>query len=181
MDKLTLERAIAEAYASAPAEVQVLHTLEINHRAFTQPARVARWPLEPEPRRFSLRLEDDATYNPGAVVEFIGLPFEVTLPEKSENSPGEFTLRISGVGDYLDADLEAAALSGGRITAVYREYVMGREDDGPAQVWPGIVVSSPYLDASSGALTATGSVLDWVNRKYGRLYTPGRYPALVRG
>ena len=176
-----LEKAIAEAYAAAPVDVQVLHTLELMHKSFTQPARVARWPLEPNVKRFSLRLEEDADYDPGAVVEFIGLPFEISLPEKTENSPGEFSLRIAGVGDFFDADLEAAALSGGAITAVYREYVLGREDEGPAQVWPGIHINSPSLDAGSGALQATGTVLDWVNRKFGRLYTPGRYPALVRG
>ena len=176
-----LQKAIAEAYAAAPVDVQVLHTLELVHKSFLHPARVARWPLEPDARRFRLRLEDNADYDPGSVVEFIGLPFDISLPEKTENSPGEFTLRITGVGDYFDADLEAAALSGGQITAVYREYVLGREEEGPAQVWPGIHINSPYLDATTGTLQATGTVLDWVNRKYGRLYTPGRYPALVRG
>lgn len=107
-----LQKAVAEAYASAPVEVQMLHTLELNHKSFTQPARVARWPLEPEPRRFMLRLEDDAAYDPGALAEFIGLPFDISLPEKSENTPGEVNLRICGVGDYFDEDLEAAALGG---------------------------------------------------------------------
>ena len=106
-----LQKAIAEAYASAPVEVQMLHTLELNHKSFTQPARVARWPLEPEPRRFMLRLEDDAAYDPGALAEFIGLPFDISLPEKSENTPGEVNLRICGVGDYFDEDLEAMHLN----------------------------------------------------------------------
>ena len=176
-----LQKAIAEAYASAPVEVQMLHTLELNHKSFTQPARVARWPLEPEPRRFMLRLEDDAAYDPGALAEFIGLPFDISLPEKSENTPGEVNLRICGVGDYFDDDLEAAALGGGSITAIYRGYVLGREEEGPAEAWPGIHIGSPYLDAATGDLTATGTVLDWINLPFGRLYTPGRYPALVRG
>ena len=176
-----LQKAIAEAYASAPVDVQMLHTLELNHKSFTQPARVARWPLEPEPRRFMLRLEDDAAYDPGALAEFIGLPFDISLPEKSENTPGEVNLRISGVGDYFDEDLEAAALGGGSITAIYRGYVLGREEEGPAEAWPGIHIGSPYLDAATGDLTATGTVLDWINLPFGRLYTPGRYPALVRG
>ena len=176
-----LQKAVAEAYASAPVEVQMLHTLELNHKSFTQPARVARWPLEPEPRRFMLRLEDDAAYDPGALAEFIGLPFDLSLPDQSENTPGEVNLRICGVGDYFDEDLEAAALGGGSITAIYRGYVLGREEEGPAEAWPGIHIGSPYLDAATGDLTATGTVLDWINLPFGRLYTPGRYPALVRG
>lgn len=176
-----LQKAIAEAYASAPVDVQMLHTIELNHKSFTQPARVARRPVEPELRRFLLRLEEDAAYNPGALVEFVGLPFDISLPEKSENTPGEISLRISGVGDYFDEDLEAAALGGGSITAIYRGYVLGREDEGPAEIWAGVHINSPYLDAASGDLTATGTVLDWVNAPFGLLYTPGRYPALVRG
>ena len=185
-----LQKAIAEAYASAPVEVQMLHTLELNHKSFTQPARVARWPLEPEPRRFMLRLEDDAAYDPGALAEFIGLPFDISLPEKSENTPGEVNLRICGVGDYFDEDLEAVHLNArigerlrDRVVELARDrgYVLGREAEGPAEAWPGIHIGSPYLDAATGDLTATGTVLDWINLPFGRLYTPGRYPALVRG
>ena len=176
-----LQKAIQEAYASAPVEQQILHTLELNHKSFTQPARVLRWPLEPTPKRFLAKLEDDAIYNPGAIVEFIGLPFDITLPEKSENTPGEISLRICGIGDYFDEDLEAAALGGGTITAIYRGYVMGLEQEGPAEMWRGIHISSPYLDAASGDLTAVGTVLDWINKPFGRLYTPSKYPALVRG
>ena len=109
------------------------------------------------------------------------MPFDISLPEKSENTPGEVNLRICGVGDYFDEDLEAAALGGGSITAIYRGYVLGREEEGPAEAWPGIHIGSPYLDAATGDLTATGTVLDWINLPFGRLYTPGRYPALVRG
>ena len=28
-------------------------------------------------------------------------------------------------------------------------------------------------------MTATGAVLNWINRKYGRKYTPEGYPGLV--
>lgn len=175
-----LEKAIQEAYASAPVDVQMLHTLEINHKSFSQPARVACWPVEPEIKKFLLKIEDDAIYNPGQMVEFIGLPFQVVLPEKSSDTPGSIQIRISGVGDYLDEDLEAAALSGGRISVIYRGYIIGREAEGPAESWFGIHLDSPELDSQTGDLTATGTVLDWINLPYGSLYTPSRYPALVR-
>lgn len=45
MDPL-LEKAIAEAYASAPQDVIPLHALEVNHFTFTEPVRVIRWPVE---------------------------------------------------------------------------------------------------------------------------------------
>lgn len=177
-----LEEAIAEAYASAPQDVQILHTVEITHKTFTTPARLVRYPLDGfKPREFAMRLEDNAVFDPGQVVTFIGVPFDVKLPEKSSDTPGEFTFHVSGVGDLLDVNLENAALEGGTISAVYREYVVGEELRGPASWWPGISLRSPYIDPQSGDLYATGSVLDWLNRRFGRLYTPSRYPALVGG
>lgn len=181
MDPL-LEEAIAEAYASAPQDIVLRHTVEISHKTFTQPARLVRHPLNgPKPEEFRMRLEDSAVFNPGQVVTFLGVPFDVKLPEKSTDTPGEFTFHVAGVGDLLDRNLENAALEGGVITAVYREFVAGEELKGPASWWPGISLRSPYIDAQSGDLYATGSVLDWLNRRYGRLYTPDRYPALVGG
>ena len=77
-----LQQAIAEAYACAPQDVLILHTLEINHKTFNRPARVARWSgVGPEVEVFRCRLEGNALYNPGEVVEFVGLPFELVPPE----------------------------------------------------------------------------------------------------
>lgn len=179
MDAL-LDAAIREAYACAPQDVIVLHTLEISHPAFTEPVRVARWNVtDNEPARFKMRLEDDAVYDPGRIVEFIGLPFEITLPQKNTDSPGEFVLRLDNVGDALDEHLEAAALSGGTITAVYREYIKGEESSGPRSIWGGISIKSPRMEGQT--ITAQGSVLDWMFWPFGSLITPEKYPAAVRG
>lgn len=177
---LSLEQAIAEAYACAPQDTIVLHTLEINHKSFTEPARVARWPVtDNEPTRFRCLLEDDAPYDPGRVVEFIGLPFEIITPEKSTENPGQFQIKIDNIGDSLDEYLEAAALEGGSITAIYREFIKGSEEtDGPRTVWGGIKISSPRMEGQT--ITFSGAVLDWMQRPFGYLYTPERYPALVR-
>ena len=166
-----LQQAIAEAYACAPQDVLILHTLEINHKTFSQPARVARWSgVGPEVEVFRCRLEDNAPYNPGEVAEFVGLPFEMVPPEKSESTPGEISLRVCGIGYELDNDLEAAALGGSAITCIYRSYIHGEELKGPAEVWPGITLTGP---------SSEGAVLNWINRKYGRKYTPEGYPGLV--
>lgn len=176
-----LDAAIAEAYASAPQDVIVLHTLEINHPAFTQPARVCRWPVtDSEPTVFRCRLENDAPYNAGEVVEFVGLPFEIVLPEKSGENPGSFTLRLDNIGDMLDAELEAAAMYGSKITAIYREYIKGTEStDGPRTVWDDITITDPKMEGQS--IVATGAILDWMFKPFGKLYLPSEYPALVRG
>ena len=118
MSQTLLEQAIAEAYASAPADTIVLHSIELNHKSFTQPARVIRWPVtDNKPDIFRCLLEDTAPYDPGKVVEFIGAPFKIMLPTQSTDETGQFSIRIDNIGDRLDGDLEAAALSGGQLTA----------------------------------------------------------------
>ncbi len=174
-----LQQAIAEAYACASQDVLILHTLEINHKTFNRPARVARWSgVGPEVEVFRCRLEGNALYNPGEVVEFVGLPFELVPPEKSETTPGEISLRVSGIGYELDNDLEAAALGGSAISCIYRSFIHGEELKGPAEVWPGITLTGPSSEGADN-MTATGAVLNWINRKYGRKYTPEGYPGLV--
>ena len=101
----TIEEAVKEAYASAPVDIVVLDTLEIWHRTFTAPVRVVRWPMESwKPTEFNLLLEANAPRNPGATVTFLGVPFEITLPEKSQDTPGEFNISIGGAGGNIGAD-----------------------------------------------------------------------------
>jgi hypothetical protein len=176
---LLLDQAIAEAYASAPQDTIVLHTLEINHHTLTTPIRVVRWPvLDNDPTVFHCKLEADAPYDPGEVVDFIGLPLEIVSPAQSTDNPGSFQIRVDNVGDTLDEYLENAALSGGKITAIYRKFLKGSEGDGPRSVWPGIQISSPRMEGQT--LVVSGAVLDWMQRPFGRLYAPARYPQLVR-
>lgn len=175
-----LQKAIAEAYACADQDIVPLYAVEIYHRSMTTPARLLRWPLTgPKPRQFTLRHEPQAIYDPGKLVSYIGVPFEVTPPEKGSDSPGSFTFKVSHVGDSLDDQLEAAALGGGIITAVFREYIKGEEASGPASFSPGINLRSPKIDPATGDLVCVGTVLDWINRKWGRLITPSSNPALV--
>jgi hypothetical protein len=169
-----------EAYASAPQNEIVLHSMEVNHKTFTEPFRVIRWPIAgEEPVRFQCLLEEDADYNPNEIVEFIGAPFELMLPEKDTENPGQFTVRIDNIGDLLDEYLENAALSGGKISAVYREYIKGQEKDGPASVWPGITLTSPRMENQT--LFMDGAILSWMSKKWGGVYTPGKYPGIMLG
>jgi hypothetical protein len=175
-----LKLAIEEAYASAPQDTIPLHSLEINHKTFTEPIRIVRWPaVGEELEKFNCLIEDDAEYNPGQVVEFLGVPFELVLPEKDTENPGQFRVSVDNVGDLLDEYMENAALGGGKITAVYREYIKGQELDGPASVWPHMTLSSPHLEGMTFVMN--GAVLDWMFRAFGRLMLPGDYPGIVIG
>lgn len=112
-----LALAVREALASATQNIIILETLEFHHPAFSTPARVARWTAaSPVPSEFLCRLEEDAPVDAGELVTFIGLPFEIILPDKSEDSPGEFVFKVSGIGFEIEADLEAAVMQGTPIS-----------------------------------------------------------------
>ena len=175
-----IRKALEEAYASAPQDLIVLDTLEVHHKTFTTPVRVVRWPMTGnEPEMFTLRLENTAPVDPGAMVEFIAAPFELTLPEKDSENPGSFVVRIDGIDDQLDEYMKNAAIGGGTITAIYREYIQGMENDGPGTVWAGIELTNPRLEGMTFVID--GAVLNWVFRPFGRPYRAIDYPGLVAG
>lgn len=176
-----IEAALKEAYASAPQDLIPLDTLEVYHRSFDTPIRVVRWPITgPEPDIFKLRLESNAPVNPGKVVDFIGAPFEMKVPELSlQDVVGSFEIRIDFIGDYLDRHMEAAALDGGIITGTYRTYIKGMEDQGPSSKWSDLEFEAPRFEGMTFVINA--ATLRWAVRPYGQLYTAMEYPALVAG
>lgn len=176
-----LQKALDEAYASAPQDLIVLDTLEIYHRNFDVPIRVVRWPITgPEPDIFKLRLEPNAPADPGKIVDFIGAPFELKMPDLSlTDVVSTFEIRIDFIGDYMDKHMEAAALDGGVITGTYRTYIKGMENQGPSSRWTDLEFDNPRFEGISFVINA--ATLRWAFRPYGRLYTALEYPALVSG
>ena len=180
MSQSLIEQALAEAYASAPQDIIVIDTLEVHHRTFDSPIRIARWPVTgPTPDIFSLLLEGDAPVNPGEFVDFIGFPFDLKPPDQSSDTIGTFEIRIDGIDDQVDEYMENAAIDGGVITAIYRTYIRGMENEGPSSIWTGLELESPRIEGMSFVINA--AVLKWAVRPYGRIYTAMEYPGLVVG
>ena len=81
MSDNTLSEALKEAYASAPSNVVILHTLELRHPAFkdengnSTAIRVVR-----DNVNHTCRLEDNAPLDGGKEVEFVDLAFDLQLP-----------------------------------------------------------------------------------------------------
>lgn len=176
---VSLDEAIAEAYASAPDDEIIYDALEIDHPTFNVPARVVNWPVTgPEPDKFLFKHESDAPLGPNQLVEYYGIPFEIIPPESSENNAGIFQIQLTLTDDF-DQYLEAAATSPGIIKANYRQYIKGREQEGPAVVWLDLTITSPRREG--GTIIADAAVLTWASQPYGDLYLPSDYPALVSG
>jgi hypothetical protein len=175
----TLQEAAEEAYASATNVDIPLHAMEVNHPNFTQPLRVIRWPVTgPEPDKFICKHESTATINPNQNVEYFGFPFELMLPESSQDSEGSFRFKVAIYNDF-DEWLLKAVQNPGVITATYRQYIKGRELEGPAVIWPDIQLSSPRRENAD--IIADGAILSWMKKPFGSLYLPIDYPSLVTG
>jgi hypothetical protein len=180
MSQSVIEQALEEAYASAPQDVIIIDTLEVYHRTFDEPIRIARWPVTgPEPEIFNFKLENNAPVNAGQTVKFIGFPFDIKPPDQSTDSIGTFEIRIDGVDDRIDEYMENAAVDGGVLTATYRTFILGLESSGPASRWTGLELENPHIEGMAFVIDA--AVLKWAIRPYGRLYTAMEYPGLVVG
>jgi hypothetical protein len=173
------DKAIAEAYASAPADKRILYTIELRHPAFTEPVRVVHWPIEePEPGAHVLTLETDAPVDAGKAVSFIHCGFALTLPQQSERAPGEFSIKLDNVTQVLTEHLVEARKNRKPIDFTYREYLEDMPEE-PQLVYHGAQIRR--VTCSGGTAEGRAQFVNWLQKVYGRQYTPGEYPGLVRG
>lgn len=196
-----LSEAIKEAYASAPADVVTLDTIELLHPAFTQPVRVVRnhadiktWlalggaevqavldGMEPEARAqvgLVARLEASAPANPGELVPWIALAFDLDLPQVDTVPVPEATLTVDNVGREVSDQLELAAVSQEKITVIYRPY-LSTDIDGP-QNDPPLTLILADANVTDMRLSGTARMLDVGNVAFpNETYTPSRFRALA--
>ena len=133
--------AIEEAYASAPAGVDALDTLEIRHPLLDQPYRfvldhgekIGETAADEQGHTQDiygrmLRLEAEAAENGGELVGFIATAFEVRRPASEQNRPPELAIILDNVPGTLMEALGPAAASGEPVGMIYREYLADDPD-----------------------------------------------------
>jgi hypothetical protein len=202
-----LSAAIREAYASAPADVIVLHTLEIWHPAFVEdgvarPIRVVRnfedtatWlslggagvqavldGLDTEARRkvgLVARLEAGAPRDAGLLVPFVALGFDLELPPVDTIPVPEIVVTLDNVGREIAKHLDAAAVSQERIEVTYRPY-LSTDIEGP-QMDPPMTMTLSEVEVDVFRVTGRARVLDIGNKAFpSEIYTIRKYPGLRR-
>lgn len=114
----TLSQAIKEAYASAPANVVIYHTMELWHPAFTTPIRVVR-----DYADLTATLESTAPRNASEDVTFIAFNFDFTKPEVSAAGIPQITITMDNVDRSIVANIEAALGSTELVSVIYREFI----------------------------------------------------------
>lgn len=162
MPDTALDQALREAYASAPADEIIYHTLEITHPDFTAPVRVVRgW---------------DAITAGGS--NWIAVPFDLTLPEASESGPPRLTITLDNVSRELMDGLDAASESGEKIAVTYRAFLSSNLATPMND--PPLALTLTAISVRATQIAATATLADFANRKFPRqVYTDNDYPGLI--
>jgi len=175
-----LSQAIREAYASAPAGVIILHTLEFRHPNFVDDfgqATAIRVVLDHA--NLDARLELDAPQNPGEYVTFIAFAFELSLPNIEASSTPEISISLDNVTREIEDSLALAALSPYPVEVTYRPYL--NTDLSAPQMNPPLTLTLTSAEADDFRVTARASYGNTANRPYpAQLYNTTRFPGLMR-
>lgn len=176
----TLSEAIQEAYAHAPSDAIILHTLELRHPDFRDDAgnpvaiRVVRDQVD-----LTARLEADAALNAGQMVTFIAMGFELDLPPVDTAPVPEIVVTLDNVSREIVRHLDAAAESQAVIEITYRPY-LSNDLEGP-QMDPPITLVLTEVEADVQRVTARARMMDIGNKAFpSRTYTAREFPGLTR-
>jgi hypothetical protein len=169
----TLSAAIQEAYASAPVDQVIYHTLELWHPAFSQPIRVVR-----DFNALDARIEAGAARDAGLVVTFIGYAFDIVPPDQSTSGLPQCVIEIDNVDREILAQIDAAIVTALPITAIYRSYLSDTASVGPENI-PPMELTLISINATPFRLKATAGFPDLVNLRFPKLdYDLETFPGL---
>ena len=174
MPDSTLTQALKEAYAAAPANVIVFHTIEIDHPAFSTPIRVVR-----DTADLVATLEATAPYNPSTAVTFVGFRFDIVPPEVGATAVPQCVIEIDNVDRSILAQIEAAMGSTSLITCIYRQFLS--TDLSAPQNNPPLSLTIFTISATVFRIRATAGFDNLQNLKFpGITYTSEVFPGLIQ-
>jgi len=167
-----LSEAIKEAYAAAPAEVIIHHTVELRHPAFSAPIRVVC-----DYEDLEATLEATAPEDAGLAVTFTAFAFRAKLPDVVKLP--EFLLEIDNVSQEIEDNILLAAQGTDPITMTHRLYLStdltGPHNDPPA------TYTLRDVRANDFQVTARAGLPNWQNKRFpNQVYTVDRFPGLAR-
>ena len=172
MPDFTLDDALAEAYASAPAAEDILHTLEIRHPSFTEPIRVVR-----DFSDITAKLESSAPLNPGEFVSFVKMSFYMTVPNVEKATSPEFEVGLDSASAEITGYMDAASQSPDLIEMTYRPYLAS--DISTPTMNPPLTMVVRAVNVGIFRAVAKAGYGDFANRKFpGETITTMRFPGL---
>lgn len=168
-----LSAALREAYASAPVDLIVYHTLEIWHPAFSVPIRVVR-----DTDNLEARIELGAARDAGALVSFLAFAFNIVPPDQTTTGVPRCIIEIDNVSRDIFAQIDLAVTQPYPITVIYRSYLSDALGVGPENI-PPLEMSLLTVTATAMRITATAGFPDLLNTRFPkRDYDLERFPGL---
>ncbi len=175
-----LSQAIKEAYASAPSDVVILHTLELRHPAFIDDesnqmaVRVVRDNVD-----LTARLEATAPLNASEMVTFTAMGFDLELPSIDTAPVPEITITLDNVSRELVKHLDAAVATQDKIEVTYRPYLS--DDLEAPQLDPPFTLVLTEVNANALRITGRARMLDIGNRAFpSEVYNAIKFSGLSR-
>lgn len=169
-----ISAALAEAYASAPVDAVILHTIELHHPVFTVPVRVVR-----DRVALDARLEASAPADPGAVVTFVPYAFDLTPPDQTTTGSPQCVLEIDNVSRDILVQVRAAIREAAPVQVIYRAYLADAALDGPEND-PPLRMELQQVSATPLRIRAVAGFPDLLGKAFPRLvYDVARFPGLV--
>lgn len=170
----SLSAALKEAYAAAPQDVVILHTLEFRHPAFNEPLRVVLDHVD-----HTCTLEAGAPENPSEAVLFVGYAFDIVLPGVDDGAAPEVVITIDNVTMEIEDNISAALLTTDKVMVTYRPYLS--TDLSAPTMNPPLTLTITQITADQFQITARARMGDYANKAFpSELYTATRFPGLVR-
>ena len=180
MTDSTLKQAIKEAYATAPSNDVILHTLEIRHPAFVDGSGAATSiRVVQDYADLTAKLEATAPLNPSTYVTFVSFAFEVVLPDVTDASTPEITISLDNVSTEIENNIALATATGIKAEITYRAY-LASDLTGP-QNDPPTTLTVLGIKADDFKVTCSCGFSDPSNKPFpGENYTLQRFPGLSR-
>lgn len=177
----SLSAALKEAYAAAPQNVVVLHTLELRHPSFIddvgQPIALR---VVMDHADLEAKLEDDAPQNAGEYVTFINFSFDMQPPNVEEVATPELVVTIDNVSREIEDNIAYAVASPYPVGITYRPY-LSTDLTQPQMDPPLHLTSQGAIEVDDFRVTMRATFGDMANRQFpNEDYTVERFPGLTR-
>ena len=163
--------AMQEAFASAPVNEIIYHTIELDHPAFTQPIRLVQGFDD-----ITARLEADAPKNAAELVQFVAAPWDLTLPKIEEDTMPELSLRFDNVSREITQYISEAVMRPEPVKIIIRPYLSSLLEQGP-QLNPPIEMEMGEATADNYSVSTTANLEDVFYSVFPtQRYTSERFP-----
>lgn len=169
-----------EAEATAPPDIVVYHTLELQHPAFLEGSPAEEVPVRivadvHEDQTFGI--EEGATFDGGETVTFQAVPFYAERPEFAEGRTPECQVTIDNAAGEIAQYLEAAVQIKADLVVLYREY---RSDDLTEPCYGPIQFVMRKVTINGTSVTGMARLDDLANKRFpSKSYTIAEFPGLL--